>query len=158
MLSRLLLNYLDQRFAVSNPEPYWLYHRYNLYGKPKTGKTPARHYSSCGIPLLIRACQTTSTHGGKAPCKLRDATLLANNFQHCWMLHVASVCTPGFMLLRVVVQSLKPVKRLATCKRKQQLPTLSFCLSRLYYCNSNNYRKEEMCGPNDIRSSNNFAF
>ena len=22
-----------------------------------------------------------------------DATLLANNFQHCWMLHVASVCT-----------------------------------------------------------------
>ena len=23
-----------------------------------------------------------------------DATLLANNSQHCWMLHVASVCTP----------------------------------------------------------------
>ena len=31
-----------------------------------------------------------------------DATLLANNFQHCWMLHVASVCTPCCMLLRVV--------------------------------------------------------
>ena len=23
-----------------------------------------------------------------------DATLLANNSQHCWMLHVESVCTP----------------------------------------------------------------
>ena len=31
-----------------------------------------------------------------------DATLLANNFQHCWMLHVASVCTPCCMLLDVV--------------------------------------------------------
>ena len=31
-----------------------------------------------------------------------DATLLANNFQHCWMLHVASVCTPCCMLLDVI--------------------------------------------------------
>ena len=31
-----------------------------------------------------------------------DATLLANNSQHCWMLHVASVCTPCYMLLRKV--------------------------------------------------------
>ena len=31
-----------------------------------------------------------------------DATLLANNFQHCWMLHVASVCTPCCALLRKV--------------------------------------------------------
>ena len=31
-----------------------------------------------------------------------DATLLANNSQHCWMLHVASVCTPYCMLLRRV--------------------------------------------------------
>ena len=28
-----------------------------------------------------------------------DATLLANNSQHCWMLRVASVCTPCCMLL-----------------------------------------------------------
>ena len=47
-----------------------------------------------------------------------DATLLANNSQHCWMLHVASVCTPCCMLLRVVAQSLKPVKLFS-----QQLPT-----------------------------------
>ena len=52
-----------------------------------------------------------------------DATLLANNSQHCWMLHVASVCTPGpvaccWMLLRVIAQSLKPVKPFS-----QQLPT-----------------------------------
>ena len=46
-------------------------------------------------------------------------TLLANNSQHCWMLHVASVCTPCcWMLLRVVAPSLKPVKLLS-----QQLPT-----------------------------------
>ena len=52
-----------------------------------------------------------------------DAVLLANNSQHCWMLHVASVCTPCCMLLdvkllRVVAKSLKPVKRFS-----QQLPT-----------------------------------
>ena len=35
-----------------------------------------------------------------------DATLLANNSKHCWMLHVASVCTPCCMLLRVVNQQL----------------------------------------------------
>ena len=33
-----------------------------------------------------------------------DATLLANNSQHCWMLHVASVCTPCCMLLDVVAR------------------------------------------------------
>ena len=47
-----------------------------------------------------------------------DETLLANNSQHCWMLHVASVCTPCCMLLDVVAQSLKPVKLFS-----QQLPT-----------------------------------
>ena len=49
-----------------------------------------------------------------------DATLLAKNSQHCWMLHVASVCTPLHVatLLRVVAQSLKPVKLFS-----QQLPT-----------------------------------
>ena len=52
----------------------------------------------------------------------RDATLLANNSQHCWISHVVSVCTPT-LLLEVVAQSLKPVKRLSTCKRTQQLPT-----------------------------------
>ena len=31
-----------------------------------------------------------------------DATLLANNPQHCWILRVASVCTPCCMLLDVV--------------------------------------------------------
>ena len=42
-----------------------------------------------------------------APCRLgcmqTDATLLANNFQHCWMLHVGSVCTLCCILLEVVV-------------------------------------------------------
>ena len=35
-----------------------------------------------------------------------DVTLLANNSQHCWMLHVVCLQT----LLHVVAQSLKPVK------------------------------------------------
>ena len=43
-----------------------------------------------------------------------EATLLTNNS----MLHVASVCTPCCMLLRVAAQSLKPVNLFS-----QQLPT-----------------------------------
>ena len=45
-----------------------------------------------------------------------DATLLANNSQRCQMLRVVSAV--------VVVQSLKLVKLLATCKRTEQLPTM----------------------------------
>ena len=37
--------------------------------------------------------------------------------QHCWMLHVESVCTPSLLL--VVAQSLKRVKILATYKSQQ---------------------------------------
>ena len=50
-----------------------------------------------------------------------DAILLANNSQHCWMLHVASVCTPCCMLLDVVAcccAKFEPVKLFS-----QQLPT-----------------------------------
>ena len=52
--------------------------------------------------------------------------MLASNSQRCWMLQVASVCTPCPLkkavknrvqyLSHVVAQGLKPVKRLATCK------------------------------------------
>ena len=45
--------------------------------------------------------------------------MLTNNSQHCWMLRVASVCTPCCMLLRVVAQSFKPVKSFS-----QYLPPL----------------------------------
>ena len=47
-----------------------------------------------------------------------NVVLLANNSQHCWMLHVASVSTPCCVFLGVVAQSLTPVKVLS-----QQLPT-----------------------------------
>ena len=43
-------------------------------------------------------------------CVQTDATLLTNISHYCWLLHVASVCTPCCMLLDVVAQSLKPVK------------------------------------------------
>ena len=39
---------------------------------------------------------------GDLGCVQTDATLLTNNSQHCWMLHVASVCTLCCMLLDVV--------------------------------------------------------
>ena len=48
-----------------------------------------------------------------------DATKLANNSQHCWMLHAASVCTPCCMLLDDAAQSLKLVKLLAPFKWTQ---------------------------------------
>ena len=47
------------------------------------------------------------------------------NIVECYMLcpfaHPVACCC---VLLRVVAQSFKPVKRLARCKREQQLPTL----------------------------------
>ena len=47
----------------------------------------------------------------KAACKLtQHCWPTTNNSQHCWMLHVASVCTPCCMLLDAVAQILKPVK------------------------------------------------
>ena len=51
------------------------------------------------------------------------ATLLANNSQHYWMLHVLSVCTFCCMLLGVVVQSLKLVKLF-----EPTTPNISFVL------------------------------
>ena len=66
-----------------------------------------------------------------------DATLLATNSQPCWMLHVASVCTPCCVLLGVVAQSLKPVKLLATCKRTQQLPTMLLPFARGFKLRAN---------------------
>ena len=52
-----------------------------------------------------------------------DTSSLANNSHDCWMLHVASVCTPCCMLLRVVALSFKPVNLLS-----QQLPLFLFFL------------------------------
>ena len=54
-----------------------------------------------------------------------DATLLAKNSQHCWMLHVASVCARCCVLLGVIAQSLKPVKPSTSYKQAQQVPNLS---------------------------------
>ena len=66
-------------------------------------KTKRRHAPPHSITIL---CYKRTQH-----------CTLANNSQHCWMLHVASVCTPCCMMLDVA-QSLKPVKVFS-----QQLPT-----------------------------------
>ena len=56
-------------------------------------------------------------------CVQTDATLFANNSQHCWMLHVASVYTPCCMLLDVVACCAK----LETGQTFQQTtPNMSF--------------------------------
>ena len=64
------------------------------------------------------------------------STLLANNPKLCWMLRVVPVCTPCCLLLRVVAQSLKPIKLFATCKRTQQLPTMLRPFARGFMVNS----------------------
>ena len=61
----------------------------------------------------------------KAPCK---------RTRHCWMLHVASVCTPCCMLLGVVAQSLKLVKRWAAWKRKKNASSFSKFFLRFFVC------------------------
>ena len=48
-------------------------------------------------------CKTFDKRQIPLSCVQTDATFLANNSQHCWMLHVGSVCTPCCILLNVVV-------------------------------------------------------
>ena len=51
-----------------------------------------------------------------------DATLLANNTQHCWVQHVASVCIEPqqrWHMLAFVAYGLKPVEVLGSYKRTQ---------------------------------------
>ena len=59
-----------------------------------------------GKQFNINEWQRISTNVSQSLSKVQtDATFLANNSQHCWMLHVASVCTPCCMLLGVVAQT-----------------------------------------------------
>ena len=56
-----------------------------------------------------------------------NATLLANNSQRCWMLHIPSVCLLCYMLLRVVESccaKFETGQTLSYAQRTQQLPTL----------------------------------
>ena len=53
------------------------------------------------FPKTIYRWTTSGTVDTLSPVQT-GATLLANNSQHCWMLHVASVCTTCCMLLDVV--------------------------------------------------------
>ena len=48
-------------------------------------------------------CKTFNKRQIPLSCVQTDATFLANNSQHCWMLHVGSVCTPCCILLDIVV-------------------------------------------------------
>ena len=65
-----------------------------------------------------------------------DATLLANNSQHCWMLHIASVCTPCFMLLDVAACCCAKFETSQTCQ--PTTPNIFFFCSVIAeaYCNN----------------------
>ena len=67
------------------------------------------HQSGTGLNFTCTVYQTVAwerphfkTDSRQLSTAQTDAALLANNSQHCWMLHVASVCTPCRMLLRKV--------------------------------------------------------
>ena len=62
---------------------------------------PFAHPVVCCWMLLRVVAQSLKTVKLLSPVQT-DATLLANNSQYCWMLHVAFVCTPCCMLLDVV--------------------------------------------------------
>ena len=93
----------------------------------QTDETTLNNVGSCW-PTILRLFARDFSYVDSKTLKPRanGRNFFANNSQHCWMLHVASVCTLCCMLLRVVAQRLKPDKRLAkaACKRTQQLPTL----------------------------------
>ena len=76
-----------------------------------TGQTFSYVQTDATTPIIIVGHQCCT-------CTLLNTCIaLCNWTQHCWMLHVASVCTSYCMLfsfLRVVAQCLIPVKRLAT--------------------------------------------
>ena len=64
-------------------------------------KGEIRHVQSCCFALSSYCLFDVLVAARISSPVQTDETLLANNSQHCWMLHVASVCTPCFMLLDV---------------------------------------------------------
>ena len=73
-----------------------------------------------------------------------DATLLANNSQHCWMSHVPFVCTPCGMLLRVIGSCCAKFETSQTLSYMQtdairpnnvgRTVTLTALVAAFYYC------------------------
>ena len=65
-----------------------------------------------------------------------DTTLLANNSQHCWMSHVALVCTPsqGCALRKILLkgpQCSEPVKYRGPARGESHVAHLNFKTSRV---------------------------
>ena len=48
-------------------------------------------------------CKTFNKRQIPLSCVQTDETFLADNSQHCWMLHIGSVCTPCCIFLDIVV-------------------------------------------------------
>ena len=94
---------VEGRFLPSNMQVKCLV----FWWKDEFGQRQVTH---CYLDRINFCGNITIIKGYKLIIKLRnmlspvqtDVTLLANNSQHCWMLNVASVCTPCCMLLDVV--------------------------------------------------------
>ena len=80
---------------------------------PNRGLVPNLQLSTLADVTIIKSMLTTLTNSSTIKSKLRIAP--CKRTHHCWVLHVASVCT---LLLHAVARSLKRVKLLS-----EQLPT-----------------------------------
>ena len=81
------------------------------------------HRTTSMLALVGTCCVQFETGQTFRPMQT-DATLLANNTQHFWAQHVASVCMEPqqcWHLLTLIASSLKPVKLLGPCKRTQHV-------------------------------------
>ena len=89
-------------------------------------KGEIRHVQSCCFALSSYCLFDVLVAARISSPVQTDATLLANNSQHCWMLHVASVCTPCFMLLDVAACCCAKFETGQTCQ--PTTPNISFVL------------------------------
>ena len=71
------------------------------------------------------------------------ATLLANKTQHCWAQHVASVCTPCCVLLRLVGSCWMKFDQFQTSSNKSQ----QHATTHHMVC-----KRSQHVGPNNVAS------
>ena len=98
---------------------------YTSVSKYYAGKTCANLWF-----ILLRPLQTL-------------ATLLANKTQHCWAQHVASVCTPCCVLLRLVGSCWMKFETGQTSSKKSQQHTTA---------NNMVCKRSQHVGPNNVAS------
>ena len=61
--------------------------------RPTTRRNNVQHLATGCALRVCKRTQHVASNDVRKPCAKSDATLLANNSQHCWILHVASLYT-----------------------------------------------------------------